>query len=143
MLEIASQIVICLLIAALIGFIIGYLVAKGSSKKTNTTDTEKQEKTVTPVTEETVNQDEEENTEELSNTQPELLTAAREGKKDKLTKIKGIGPKVEEQLNKAGIYHFDQIANWTDENIEWLEVNTTFAHRAKKDLWVTQAKSFN
>ncbi len=33
MLEIASQITICLLIAAVIGFIIGYIVAKSQSAK--------------------------------------------------------------------------------------------------------------
>ena len=74
-------------------------------------------------------------------TKPELLKAPRDSGKDNLTEIKGIGPKVEEKLNEAGIYHFDQIANWTDANILWLETHTTFAHRAIKDLWVNQAKS--
>jgi predicted flap endonuclease-1-like 5' DNA nuclease len=73
--------------------------------------------------------------------QPELLKAPKNNNKDALTQIKGIGPKVEEQLNKAGIYHFEQIANWSESNIQWLETNTTFAHRAKKDLWINQAKS--
>jgi len=72
---------------------------------------------------------------------PELLDVPRDNKKDTLTQIKGIGPKVEEQLNTTGIYHFEQIANWSEANIQWLEANTTFAHRAKKDLWVNQAKS--
>jgi NADH-quinone oxidoreductase subunit E len=159
MLEIASKIVICLLIAAVIGFIIGYLVAKSSSKKTSTIPTEEivekneTEEVIIPTknvvadavkalkeVDSEKNLDDEEI--EEAGIKPELLTAAREGKKDKLTKIKGIGTKVEEQLNKAGIYHFDQIANWTDENIKWLEINTTFAHRAKKDLCVIQSKSF-
>lgn len=143
MLEIASEIIICLLIAALIGFIIGYLVAKSSSKKTNVPDTKGQEETVIAETEENVSQDDEKNIEEIADNTPELLTAARGGKKDKLTEIKGIGPKVEKLLNKTGIYNFDQIANWTDEDIKWLESHTTFAHRAKKDLWIKQAKSFN
>lgn len=159
MLEIASEIVICLLIAALIGFIIGYLVAKGSSKKTTTVPTEEiaekneteevqipTENIVADAVKALKEVDSEKNLDneevEESGIKPELLTVARDGKKDKLTKIKGIGPKVEEQLNKAGIYHFDQISNWTDENIKWLEINTTFAHRAKKDLWVIQSKSF-
>ena len=79
---------------------------------------------------------------EAKGEKPELLDAARNGEKDDLTQIKGIGPKVEDQLNEAGIYHFDQIATWTEANIKWLEINTTFAHRATKDLWVSQAKSF-
>ena len=80
-------------------------------------------------------------TEEAITKAPELLDVPRDNKKDTLTQIKGIGPKVEEQLNAAGIYHFEQIANWSEKNIQWLEENTTFAHRAKKDLWVNQAKS--
>jgi len=72
---------------------------------------------------------------------PVILDAPRDNQKDALTQIKGIGPKVEDQLNAAGIYHFEQIANWNESNILWLEVNTTFAHRAKKDLWVNQAKA--
>ena len=167
MLEIASQIVICLLVAALIGFIIGYLVAKGSSKKTTSVPTEEiaeieeslvvekneteevqipTENIVADAVKALKEVDSEKNLDneevEEAGIKPELLTVARDGKKDKLTEIKGIGPKVEEQLNKAGIYHFDQIANWTNENIKWLEINTTFAHRAKKDLWVIQSKSF-
>jgi predicted flap endonuclease-1-like 5' DNA nuclease len=80
-------------------------------------------------------------TKEAISEAPELLNAPKDNQKDTLTQIKGIGPKVEEQLNAAGIYHFEQIANWSEANIQWLEVNTTFAHRAKKDLWVNQAKS--
>ena len=72
---------------------------------------------------------------------PVILDAPRDNQRDALTQIKGIGPKVEKQLNAAGIYHFDQIANWSESNIQWLEENTTFAHRAKKDLWVNQAKA--
>ena len=79
--------------------------------------------------------------EEVPAKKPELLSSPRNSKKDNLTQIKGIGPKVEEKLNEAGIYHFDQIANWTEKNIQWLEENTVFAHRAKKDLWTIQAKA--
>jgi len=161
MLEIASQIVICLLIAALIGFIIGYLVAKSSSKKTTPAPAEdvveneeplvveKKETEEVQIPTENVVADavkaleevDSQEKEEIDSQKPELLDAPRNNKKDKLSEIKGIGPKVEKQLNKAGIYHFEQIANWSEANIKWLEINTTFAHRAIKDLWVNQAKS--
>jgi len=170
MLEIASQITLCLLIAALIGFIIGFIVAKATNKKSTTKKPTKQKKvstakesiekdietlieTVTEedmeveiptadITKQAVEALEELETEEKENAlSPEILDAPKNNKKDPLTTIKGIGPKVEEQLNKAGIYHFEQIANWSEANIQWLEINTTFAHRAKKDLWVNQAKA--
>ena len=73
---------------------------------------------------------------------PELLSEPRDGKKDNLTEIKGIGPKVEEKLNDAGIYHFEQIANWSEANMLWLEAHTLFASRAKKELWIEESKSF-
>jgi len=162
MLEIASQITICLLLAALIGFIMGFIVGRGSKKQApkQTAETKTVEKT--EISKEDVSLKEEASdeikmptsaaikkvTEALESgdiqeegIKPELLTAAEAGKKDALTQIKGIGPKVEEQLNEVGIYHFEQIANWSEENIKWLEKNTTFAHRAKKDLWINQAKA--
>ena len=40
-------------------------------------------------------------------------SAPRGGKADKLTLIKGIGPVNEKKLNEHGIFHFDQIAAWT------------------------------
>ena len=158
MLEIASQITICLLLAALIGFIMGYIVGKGSRKKApkQTPEAKSVEKIDSPETTVSIKDEVEiptsaaieKVTEALETVEaqekgakPELLTAAKEGKKDTLTQIKGIGPKVEEQLNKVGIYHFEQIANWNEENIKWLEQNTTFAQRAKKDLWINQAKA--
>ncbi len=80
--------------------------------------------------------------EEEAEKKPALLSSPRNGKKDALTKIKGLGPKLEEKLNEAGIFHFDQIASWTEADFEWLKDNTTFASRAKKDDWISQAKSF-
>jgi len=158
MLEIASQITLCLLIAAFIGFIIGYSAGKWGAKKPTkkveeatkpASKSSKEEVVEIPTKElianavEAIEEMENEEADGTSDetTKPELLEAPREAGKDNLTDIKGIGPKVEEQLNAAGIYHFDQIASWTDSNILWLETNTTFAHRAIKDLWVSQAKS--
>ncbi|MBT6524719.1 MAG: NADH-quinone oxidoreductase subunit NuoE, partial [Marinovum sp.] len=43
---------------------------------------------------------------------PTTLAKARDGGPDKLTKIKGIGPKLQELLFSMGFFHFDQIASW-------------------------------
>lgn len=174
MLEIASQITLCLLIAAFIGFIIGYSAGKwGAKKPTKTTETtqvntvdneeivETEEEPISTVSEKEVEiptkelianaveameemeqPESPEGAQPTTETKPLLLDEPRDEGKDSLTKIKGIGPKVEEKLNEAGIYHFDQISSWTEANIQWLETHTTFAHRAKKDLWVQQAKIF-
>lgn len=69
-----------------------------------------------------------------------LLDAPIDGKKDNLTKIKGIGVKIDEALNGIGIYHFYQIAAWTEENMAWADSALAFPGRAKRDDWVGQAK---
>ena len=69
-----------------------------------------------------------------------LLDAPRDGKKDNLTRIKGIGVKIDQALNSIGIWHFDQIAVWTEENMAWADRELAFPGRAKRDDWVGQAK---
>ena len=80
-------------------------------------------------------------TEENKGVAPEgLLSAPRTGGKDNLTRIKGVGVKIDEALNGIGIYHFDQIAAWTEENMAWADSQLAFPGRAKRDDWVGQAK---
>jgi len=72
---------------------------------------------------------------------PALLTEARGGKADDLKKIKGVGPKLEKELNAAGVFHFDQIASWTKEEIHWADYHlVSFKGRVSRDNWVDQAK---
>ncbi len=74
-------------------------------------------------------------------TRPEALTAARDGKGDDLTKIKGVGPKLSELCNSLGFYHFDQIAAWTADEVAWVDENLEgFKGRVSRDDWVAQAK---
>ena len=80
-------------------------------------------------------------TEEYTGIAPEgLLDAPRGGKKDNLTRIKGIGIKIDKALNGIGIYHFDQIAAWTEKNMAWADRELAFPGRARRDDWVGQAK---
>lgn len=79
--------------------------------------------------------------EEQRGTRPELMAAARDGNPDDLTKIKGIGPKLEETLNKIGIWHFDQIASWNEDEVAWMDTHfVQFKGRCSRDEWVSQAK---
>lgn len=74
-------------------------------------------------------------------TQPVAMQAARDGGADDLKKIKGIGPKLEAMLNDHGIYHFDQIAAWSAEEVAWVDTALVgFKGRATRDDWVAQAK---
>ncbi|MDU8910554.1 endonuclease [Aestuariicoccus sp. MJ-SS9] len=73
---------------------------------------------------------------------PEALSAPRDGGADDLKKIKGIGPKLEQVCNSLGFYHFDQIANWTADEVAWVDQNLEgFKGRVTRDDWVAQAKT--
>jgi len=223
MLEIASQMILCLLLAALLGFIIGYLFGKGtcasddcgSDIETNHTDTHSSHDThgiastshtsITDVknsvgttsastvtatqasadtkvshasneiqdntlasdvpiksTDTKDSSKAQANTSAVTNTttsnntntataenkagkdeKPILLSEPRNGKKDNLSRIKGIGMKIEEALNNIGIYHFDQIAAWDAENIAWADSTLGFPGRAEREQWVSQAKALD
>lgn len=67
------------------------------------------------------------------------LAAAREGTPDNLTLIKGIGEVNEAQLNAHGIYHFDQIAAWSEADIKQAETYLEFDGRIAREDWVGQA----
>ncbi len=67
------------------------------------------------------------------------LAAARDGKPDNLTLIKGIGEVNEKKLNEHGIYHFDQIAAWTEADIVQAETYLEFDGRIAREDWVGQA----
>jgi NADH-quinone oxidoreductase subunit E len=72
---------------------------------------------------------------------PAGLAAAREGSADDLKDIKGVGPKLEILLHSLGVFHFDQIAAWTEAEIAWVDQNLEgFRGRVTRDAWVAQAK---
>jgi len=72
---------------------------------------------------------------------PARLDAARGGKPDDLKQIKGVGPKLEQVCNSLGIFHFDQIAAWSPDEIAWVDDNLEgFKGRVTRDDWVAQAK---
>lgn len=67
------------------------------------------------------------------------LDGPRDGKADDLKQISGIGPKLEKSLNKLGVYHFDQIADWTQREIDWANQTMSFRGRIEREKWVNQA----
>lgn len=72
---------------------------------------------------------------------PAGLAAARADKPDDLKLIKGIGPQNEERLHGLGIWHFDQMAAWTAQNVEWVGSYLAFPGRIEREDWVGQAKA--
>ena len=71
-----------------------------------------------------------------------LLTEARDGQPDDLKRISGVGPKLEGLLHKNGVFHFDQIAAWSTEEIAYMDDQLSFKGRIERDGWIDQAKQF-
>ena len=61
-----------------------------------------------------------------------------EGHPDDLTLIGGIGPKIQILLNELGVWHYDQIAEWTPENVAWVDEHLNFNGRIIREGWVEQ-----
>lgn len=65
---------------------------------------------------------------------------APNGEPDDLKKILGIGSVLEEKLNDMGVYHFSQIAEFTDADIENINTHLNFPGRIERDEWIPQAR---
>ena len=80
----------------------------------------------------------------LSKGGPAWRDAARDAGPDALTRIKGVGPKLQERLFAMGIFHLDQIADWTGAETAWIDDNIVgFKGRASRDNWVEQATALS
>jgi NADH-quinone oxidoreductase subunit E len=72
---------------------------------------------------------------------PPLLEKPRDGKGDDLTLIWGVAEKMAEKLNAVGVWHFDQIAKWTPQDVAWFEGRLDgFKGRVARDKWIEQAE---
>jgi len=60
---------------------------------------------------------------------------------DDLKQIKGVGPKLEEKLNALGITRYDQIAAWTEQDVQRVDDQLNFRGRITRDDWIGQAKA--
>jgi predicted flap endonuclease-1-like 5' DNA nuclease len=154
MIEIAMKMLLCLIIAALLGAIIGYIF--GRIQKCDRL--EKKEKNPLYDFDEIQSQSDNPNESkyiEVPVTMPDAIIkgkskkgikpisypAPKNGRADDLKKIQGIGIKVENALYEVGIYHYSQIANWSNDNIEWIENYLNAPGRVKRENWIFQAKA--
>lgn len=66
-----------------------------------------------------------------------------DSRKQDLTKIEGIGPKIESLLNKAGIKSYQQLANTSHSSLEKIISDAgpaLYTHRGMTNTWPAQAK---
>ncbi|MSR02334.1 MAG: hypothetical protein EXR94_06290 [Gemmatimonadetes bacterium] len=60
---------------------------------------------------------------------------------DDLQRITGIGPSLERRLKQPGITTFQQIASWSEIDIERISKELgPFSHRIRRDRWIEQAR---
>ncbi|MEM9530122.1 MAG: 50S ribosomal protein L21 [Pseudomonadota bacterium] len=64
---------------------------------------------------------------------------APDGEADDLQRISGVGPVLERKLNALGIYHYRQIAAFTEEEIAQVDEVLNFKGRIERDNWLAQA----
>ncbi|MFN3954932.1 MAG: NADH-quinone oxidoreductase subunit E [Pararhodobacter sp.] len=66
-----------------------------------------------------------------------------DGAPDDLKKIRGVGPVLEEKLNKLGVWHFRQIAAWQVDEIAWVDGFLNLKGRIARDEWIAQARALS
>jgi large subunit ribosomal protein L19 len=63
------------------------------------------------------------------------------GEADDLTKIKGVTADLAGQLNGLGVIRYDQVANFSDDDIANVDETLSLDGRIEKDDWVRQAQA--
>ncbi|MEO0883166.1 MAG: hypothetical protein AAFY34_10575, partial [Pseudomonadota bacterium] len=70
-----------------------------------------------------------------------LLVRPAFGTPDDLERISGVGPKLRDMLHGVGVYYFWQIAEWTPDQVDWVDsLLDAFHGRIERDNWVSQAR---
>ena len=138
MFEIASLIVVNLIIAAIIGFVVGYIIAKSKYSKIDSIEGDNKDLRPETKAKSGINPIFKKNSK--LDFKPLILSSPKPIGKDNLKKIKGINSKIENDLNTLGIYHFEQISKWSAKNCDWIEEFLHFPGVAKSNQWVDQAK---
>ncbi len=75
----------------------------------------------------------------VQSAKPAMLASARNGAPDDLTLIDGVSLQQQSTFYSLGVFHFDQIAAWTPENIAWVDQYLRLRGRIEDEEWVEQA----
>ena len=59
---------------------------------------------------------------------------------DDLKSLSGVGPALEKKLHAAGVTTFEQIAAWTQDDVDAMNEKLSFKGRIEREGWVEQAK---
>ena len=64
----------------------------------------------------------------------------RSAEVDDLKRIRGVGVLIEKRLNSLGIVSYNQIADWTTDDIDRVSSSLDFKGRIERENWVEQAR---
>ncbi len=144
MLSIIAQMICCLIVAAVLGFIIGWLL-RGAPKEGKSTAAAGIPGAELEGKERRIRELEEKNRQLLADLEACQKAGAKfKPDKDDLKKIKGIGPYLEKKLNSLGIYSYLQIASLTEGEAREIEKQLEhFSDRIHRDEWIAQAKKLH
>ena len=69
-----------------------------------------------------------------------LLSHPTHGQPDDLTRIRGVPKVLEQTLHKVGVFYFWQIAEWSAEDVAYVDSQLErFRGRIERDAWIDQA----
>ncbi len=71
---------------------------------------------------------------------PVGLTSPRAGKPDDLARIVGKDDSTLSGLKSIGVYHYDQIANWSNEHSNWVADHMKFGDRIVREQWIKKSR---
>lgn len=118
-----GEIVICLLAAAVLGFIIGWLLRGFSARLSVVSQPQ-----LAVAGAGTLHTN-------------EVARGKTSGRRDDLKEISGIGKFLEARLNSLDVFTFQQIANWDESDIRYISSRIgPFKGRIERDNWVEQAR---
>ena len=123
-----EEIFLCLIIAGILGFFMGWLLKGQFCKTSGENDSPPEEKH--PFTG------------SVSSSGHDSFR--RESFRDDLKAIKGIGGVIEKILNEMGIFTYRQIASFSQEDMERIARELgVFTDRIQRDNWVEQARDLH
>jgi len=133
----------CLLLLMLFSFILGYFLSKWLNEKPlkdALNNCQEENERLRVLAGEKPLDNKSENSTEKPSLNFASFGKATEAEKDDLKKITGVGPLIENKLNSLGIYKFDQISRFSDEDIKNVtDLIKFFPGRILRDDWRGQS----
>jgi len=71
---------------------------------------------------------------------PESMASASAAAPDDLKRIRGVGLLIERKLNAMGVSTYEQIANWTADDVSTVNARLEFKGRIERENWIEQAR---